>query len=328
MIRLFRVEVRRLLARRLLRVLGAVLIAGLAFAAVNTALHSSRDLAAARVKAEQQSKQYAAQSAENVKMCEADQAAGRIPAEVMCASEGTEGLPTAENFYADPRYNFARSAPDSVAGAIVVVGMLGVVLGASAIGAEWSAGTFAGLLTWEPRRLRVLAAKLLALAALVVAIATVAVAVQLLVYWAIAGTRGTLAGTTSHVVRDLIGRGARGVGVVGLLSVAAASTAGILRSTAGALGAAAGYLVAFEILGRNLRPGWARWLLSSNAGAVVDGRVAIYPPQRFSGSSSFGPPVEVKPFILHGSRAAIVLSLATAALVALWALLLRRRDVT
>lgn len=327
MSRLVRVEVRRLLARRLLRVLGAVLLAGLAFAAVNTALHSSRDLAAARVKAEQQAKEYRAQSAENVKMCEADKAAGRTPAEVMCADEG--GGPTAENFYADPRYDFARSAPDAVAGAIVGVGMLGVVLGASAVGAEWSAGTFAGLLTWEPRRLRVLAAKLVALVAVVAAIALAAVVVQLLAYWAIAGTRGTLAGTTSHVVASLTGRGARGIGLVALLAAAAAATAGIVRSTAGALGAAAGYMVIFEILSRNLRPGWARWLLSSNAAALVTGKIEIYPP---TSTAMVGPPgtplTEPKIYILHGSRAAIVLALATAALVALWGLLLRRRDVT
>lgn len=325
MSRLVAVEVRRLLARRLLLALGVALIAGIAFGAVTTALRSNRDLAGARAKAERQVTQFAAQDVERRKACEAEKAAGRIPPEVNCAESG--GAPPAEAFYADPRFDFARSASGPVNGAIVGVAMLGVVLGASAIGAEWSAGTFAGLLTWEPRRLRVLAAKLAALAALVVTIAAVAVAVQLLVYWAIAGTRGTLAGTTSNVVRDLLGRGARGVGLVGLLTLAAASTAGILRSTAGALGAVAGYLVVFETLSRNLRPGWARWLLSSNAAALVNGKIEIFPPQRFSGSS-FGPPAEVKPFILHASRAAVVLSLGTAALVALWGLLLRRRDVT
>lgn len=325
MTRLVAVEVRRLLARRLLLVLGLVLVGGMAIGAVTTAVHSSRDVAGARAKAERQAAQFGAQDVERRKACETEKAAGRIPPEVNCAEQG--GAPPAEAFYVDPRYNFLRSAPDAVAGAIVGAGMLGVVLGASAIGAEWSAGTFASLLTWEPRRLRVLAAKLLALAAVVVTIAAAAVAIQLLVSWAIAGTRGTLAGTTSHVVRDLLWRGARGVGLAGLLTVAAAATAGILRSTAGALGAAAGYMVIFEILSRNLRPGWARWLLSSNAGALVTGRIEIYPPQRFTGSS-FGPPVEVKPFILHASRAALVLSLGTAALVALWALLLRRRDVT
>ncbi len=325
MSRLVAVEVRRLLARRLLLALGVALIAGIAFGAVTTALRSNRDLAGARAKAERQVTQFAAQDVERRKACEAEKAAGRIPPEVNCAESG--GAPPAEAFYVDPRFDFARSASGPVNGAIVGVAMLGVVLGASAIGAEWSAGTFAGLLTWEPRRLRVLAAKLAALAALVVTIAAVAVAGQLLVYWAIAGTRGTLAGTTSNIVRDLLGRGARGVGLVGLLTLAAASTAGILRSTAGALGAVAGYLVVFETLSRNLRPGWARWLLSSNAAALVNGKIEIFPPQRFSGSS-FGPPVEVKPFILHASRAAIVLSLGTAALVALWGLLLRRRDVT
>ncbi len=322
MIRLVRVEVRRLLARRLLRVLAAVLLAGLAYGAVTTAVHSSRDLAGARAKAERQVAQFGGQVQEEKKRCEAEQAAGRQPPGATCEFMG---LPTAENFYVDPRYNFAHSVPNAVAGAIVGVAVLGVVLGASAIGAEWSAGTFAGLLTWEPRRLRVLAAKLLALAAVVVAIALAAVAVQLLVYWGIAGTRGTLAGTTSRVVRDVVWRGLRGVGLVGLLTAAAAATAGILRSTAGALGLAGGYLVAFEMFSRGLRPGWQRWLLSNNAAALVTGRVEIFP--------SAGAPPEVfgpgyRAFVLHGSRAALVLSLATAALVALSALLLRRRDVT
>jgi len=325
--RLLRVEVRRLLARRLLAVVGAVFVAGLAYGAVNTALHSSRDLAGARAKAERQVAQFAAQSDDRRKSCEAEKAAGRLPTEVNCAEMGG-GAPPVEAFYVDPRYNFARSTPGPVHGAIVGAGLLGVVLGASAIGAEWSAGTFAGLLTWEPRRLRVLAAKLLALVVLVVTIAVAAVAFQLLVYWAIAATRGTLAGTTSRVVAELVWRGARGVGLVGLLTVAAAATAGIVRSTAGALGAAAGYMVIFEILSRNLRPGWARWLLSSNAGALVTGKISIYPPA--SSSSSFGPGSFTPPgvFTLHASRAALVLSLGTAALVALWTLLLRRRDVT
>lgn len=321
---LIRVEIRRLLARRLLLVLAAVLIGGLAFAAVATALHSSRDLVGARAKAERQLAEYQAQAVERQKSCEADKADGRIPAEVMCADEG--GAPTAEAFYTDPRYSFARGGGDAVTGAIVGAAMLGVVLGASAIGAEWAAGTFAGLLTWEPRRLRVLAAKLLALVAMVVTIAAAAVAVQLLVYWAIAGTRGTLAGTTSTVVEAIIWRGARGVGLVGLLTVAAAAAAGILRSTAGALGAVAGYLVVFEIFSRNLRPGWTRWLLSSNAAALVNGRIEIYP--NIGSSSGFGPLTAPRIFILHASRAALVLSIAVAALVALWALLLRRRDVT
>ncbi len=326
MMRLLRVEVRRLLARRLLAVLGAVFVAGLAYGAVTTALHSSRDLAAARAKAERQVAQFAGQEAAQRQKCESEKAAGKVPPEVDCAE--MRGGPTAADFFRDPRYDFAGSTSGPVHGAIVGAGLLGVVLGASAIGAEWSAGTFAGLLTWEPRRLRVLAAKLLALAVVVVTIAVTAVAFQLLVYWAIAATRGTLAGTTSRVVAELIWRGARGVGLVGLLAVAAAATAGIVRSTAGALGAAAGYMVIFEILSRNLRPGWARWLLSSNAGALVTGKISIYPPT--SSSSSFGPGSFTAPgvFTLHASRAALVLSLGTAALVALWALLLRRRDVT
>ncbi len=326
--RLLRVEVRRLLARRLLAVLGAVFVAGLAYGAVNTALHSSRDLAGARAEAERQVAQFAGQEAAQRQKCESEKAAGRVPADVECAPE-MRGGPTAADFFHDPRYDFAGSTSGPVHGAIVGAGLLGVVLGASAIGAEWSAGTFAGLLTWEPRRLRVLAAKLLALVVVVVTIAVAAVAVQLLVYWAIAATRGTLAGTTSRVVAELVWRGARGVGLVGLLTVAAAATAGIVRSTAGALGAAAGYMVIFETLSRNLRPGWARWLLSSNAGALVTGKISIYPPTPSviygsPGGSFTGP----RPFILHASRAALVLSLGTAALVALWALLLRRRDVT
>ena len=60
-----------------------------------------------------------------------------------------------------------------IQGMSTLVGLLGVVLGASLVGADWSAGSMATLLTWEPRRLAVFAvrAALVTLTVFVVAVA-------------------------------------------------------------------------------------------------------------------------------------------------------------
>jgi len=96
---------------------------------------------------------------------------------------------------------------------------LGWLLGASLVGAEWHAGTMATLLTWEPRRLRVLAAKLVAAGALAF---TLAVGLQLLLGAALlpAGLlRGTTQGIDSSWMRSLSGVGLRvaGVSVLGAM---------------------------------------------------------------------------------------------------------------
>lgn len=325
MTRLVAVEVRRLLSRRLFWALLLVLAGVMILANVLTAVHSNRDVAAARAKAERQLAQIQgpppALIEQERKSCESTKAAGQLPPGATCDFHG----PLLADFYTDPRYFFARSMPGNVVGVGIGVALLGLVLGAGAIGAEWSAGTFAGLLTWEPRRLRVLAAKLLALLGVVLLVAVAAIAVQVAAGWGIAATRGSTAGTTRSAVWLITLRSLRVLGVAGLFGLAGAALAGALRSTAGALGAVAGYVVAGEMVLRNLHPQWQRWLVSTNVNALVTGRTELFPvPGR---RATFGP-AGGSGYILHAPRGGLVLLLGVAALVAVCAVLLQRRDVT
>ena len=102
-------------------------------------------------------------------------------------------------FYNDPRFHFADHARDLLTGAAFILMAIGLVIAASSVGAEWQSGTFASLLTWEPRRQRVLAAKLVAP---VLGVLALAIPLMLLLEgggWLAADLRGTTAGADMHL---------------------------------------------------------------------------------------------------------------------------------
>jgi ABC-2 type transport system permease protein len=206
---------------------------------------------------------------------------------------------------------------------VVAVGLLGFVIGTSFIGAEWASGTMASLLTWEPRRIRVLVAKLAAPIVVLVIVGVVAIALGLGGAWLIAATRGTTADTTSHAVNLTIGRGARGLLLIGLLTGAGCAIAGFTRHTVAALVATVAYLVIVESILRGLLPGWFRWFLTSNAAAVLTGKVRLFLPATggFSSATLQGS------FVLHASRGLIYLTALLAALVGIWAFTFTHRDI-
>jgi ABC-type transport system involved in multi-copper enzyme maturation permease subunit len=184
------------------------------------------------------------------------------------------------------------------------------LVGASFVGADWHAGTIATLLTWEPRRLRVMVAKLAG--CLAVVFASVIVFQMLLVggLALVASLRGTTAGVDPAWTRDTIGVALR---VAALAVVGAAvgfAIASVARNTAAALGVGFGYLFVVENLVRGLRPHWVGWLLGDNAVVFITGQSAGLP--------------------LHRTmlQAGLLLSVYTAALVLLSVALFRGRDVS
>ena len=103
-----------------------------------------------------------------------------------CITGQLEGVPT--DVPADHRAEFCEQGfippvpdrrfhyehlPEILVGTSGFAIILGWLLGASLAGAEWHAGTMATLLTWEPRRVRVLVAKLVAAGTLVFALTVV-----------------------------------------------------------------------------------------------------------------------------------------------------------
>jgi len=210
----------------------------------------------------------------------------------------------------DPRFHLLDL--DGVAiGASAPLIMLSWLLGATAAGAEWHAGTVTTLLTWEPRRTRVFMAKLGALLAIVFG---AALFLQLLLGASLVPAalfRGTTAGADAAWLRSTLGTVVR----VALMSdVAAAigfSLASMARNTAASLGAGFAYSAVVEPVIGGLRPSWRRWLFVDNAGLFVSSEEITFPP--------VGRDV-VDAALLLVTYAAVIAAVA----LVLW----RRRDVT
>lgn len=159
--------------------------------------------------------------------------------------------------------------PDVLMGASLVLVSVGLLLGASAIGADWHAGHVTTILSWEPRRGYVLFAKI---AAALTGVFVLSLLLQALLGIALA-VAAAGAGSTTGVDAAWL---AESAGVA--LRVAALSTifagfgfglASAGRNTAVALGVGFGYVVIVENLVRGLRPRWTPWLLTDNAGLFV-----------------------------------------------------------
>jgi hypothetical protein len=325
--RLLGAEARRLMARRMFRYLLLVGLAVLIFLGVLQAIHSNRDVAGAQAQARRKAAAEVAGFQASLPPGAVARCKGSLPADAppdACAVHAPTADEVYQGIYRDPRYSFAEHAPNVVVGLVVAVSLLGFVTGASFIGAEWASGTMASLLTWEPRRLRVLAAKLGAGIVVLVVVGAVAIGLGLAGSWLIAATRGTTAGTTSHAVNLMIARGARGLLLVGLLTGAGCAIAGFTRHTVAALVATVAYLVIVENILRHLVPGSERWLLTTNAAAVLTGKVRLFPPPSAGGFAQFS---LQRAFVLHATRGLIYLTALLAALVGIWAFTFAHRDI-
>jgi ABC-type transport system involved in multi-copper enzyme maturation permease subunit len=159
--------------------------------------------------------------------------------------------------------------PDVLMGTSLVLVSVAWILGASTIGADWHAGHVTTILTWEPRRGRVMLAKI---AASLASVFVVTLVIQALLGAALAvaaAGAGSTAGADAAWLAESAGVALR----VALLSTIFAGfgfgLASAGRNTAVALGVGFGYLVIVENLVRGLRPQWTPWLLTDNAGLFI-----------------------------------------------------------
>jgi ABC-type transport system involved in multi-copper enzyme maturation permease subunit len=167
--------------------------------------------------------------------------------------------------------------PDVFLGTSFVFVILGWLFGASFVGAEWHAGTVTTLLTWEPRRTRVIVAKVVAAVVSVFLVSLVLQAVLGGVLAVDAATQGSTAGTDGAWAADVAGVGLRVALVSCIFAGVGFGIASIGRNTAAALGVGFGYIVIVENLVRGLRPAWTPWLLTENAGLFLIGDPADFP---------------------------------------------------
>lgn len=314
---LLEVEMRRCLARRLTRVLIGVAVVASAVAGVvtfaNTEEHSPVGSA-----------ERAAERAEAIEQCERSFGGEPIDGPVILGEGGRRPSPqdvrelceSAVPTDLDQSLHLtdlwsATGDDDSVWAVTSVFLGIGALIGAaSMVGAEWKAGTFTTLLTWEPRRVRLAVAKLAAVAILA---AVVTVLLQLVLAAALFPTmalKGTTSGADGEWLRAAAGGLGRSGALAGLAAVTGAGVAMTGRNTAAALGGAFAYLAIGESILRVWKPAQSRWLLGENATIFLTGR-------RLQGAP-FERPVALATVTLVG----YTLAVAAAAAVSL-----RNRDV-
>jgi len=169
------------------------------------------------------------------------------------------------------------SLPDVFLGTALILVIVGWVLGASFIGAEWHAGTVTTLLTWEPRRARVVAAKIVAA---LVSIFVLSMVIQAALGGMLAfdaATRGTTAGADGAWLAETIGVALRAALLATFGAGVGFGLAAVGRNTAAALGVGFGYVVIVENIVRGVRPQWIDWLASENAGRFLLARPLEFP---------------------------------------------------
>jgi ABC-type transport system involved in multi-copper enzyme maturation permease subunit len=158
------------------------------------------------------------------------------------------------------------------------------LLGSSFIGAEWRAGTMTTLLTWEPRRFRVILSKALvaAFTAAVLTFVMQVVIAGMLLPAAYKHGSSTVDAAWLHSVGGFLGRGAALAAMAGVVGFAIGSVG---RNTAFGLGVGFVYLAILEggLIG-NFFPGMRRWLLVGNSIVFVSGK----PDPEVAGRSTIG----------------------------------------
>jgi hypothetical protein len=265
---LFITELRRLTSRRLFKAL--TILALLGFVVAGTIVFFQSDDSPEAIAVVQAERQAAISNCisdmENI-----EGAGGEgLPPE---ARSDPEGFCRQQMAASDPRFRY-EDLTDVLGGLGVPLMMLGWLIGASSIGAEWHNRTITSLLTWEPRRVRVLVSKLAAAAVIVfVWIALLDVAFLLAMYPA-AAFRGTLEGVDASWWGDAGGFIARTGMLAALAAALGLSIATVGRNTAAALGVGFVYLAVVENLIRAFKPQWGDWLIGDNIGLFLVGEEA------------------------------------------------------
>jgi len=271
MIRLTTVELRRLTARRLtvIGVLGVLAITALLLFAT---WQEARPLSAeqqriAQTQFETEHQNWVEHGEENRKRCEADwqkQPDPKPALEEMCSYPE----PTIDMF-GKPRMVFAEAVPELLLGSSYLLVFAAFLIGASFVGAEFSTGAIGNWLTFEPRRLRVYASKLLAAAIGLAPVAAVVLAIVLFGVYLIVDQLGDTSSTTAKVWGDLAATGGRAVLLIAVGAALGGVVGLLLRHTAAAIGVAMGYLVLIEGVFAGFLNSAQPWLVKLNFDAFV-----------------------------------------------------------
>ncbi|MFB6720405.1 ABC transporter permease subunit [Kribbella sp. NPDC056345] len=165
-----------------------------------------------------------------------------------------------------PQAVFAEMIPNLLQGASYFLLFAAFLIGASFVAAEFSSGAIGNWLTFEPRRLRVYASKIVAAGLWFVPLGLLITGVLTLGAYLITAQLGSTAGTDWS---DVVGSLSRVVTTTAMGAVLGAVVGLVLRHTAAAIGLVMGYIVLIEgVFGSFLQKAQP-WLLGRNFDAFV-----------------------------------------------------------
>jgi hypothetical protein len=174
--------------------------------------------------------------------CEAAAKQENVDPAQMCG-EGPRQEDFRAEYYMPSSYDFKGGFVDMATVWAMIMTFVGLIIGASYVGAEWSSGGMMNLLTWQPRRMRVLSTKMLTLAGAMVVWSAALFVLWVGIQWLIGTYRGTTAGMTSGTWQHFGLTGLRGLGLVAAGSIFGFVLASLGRRTAVAMGVLIGLIV-------------------------------------------------------------------------------------
>ncbi|MGY1847124.1 MULTISPECIES: hypothetical protein [unclassified Blastococcus] len=266
---LFRAELHRFTARRFIQVLLGLAVLGWLAAIVIGLLQfgepTDADYAAARermdeiIASEEAWRADCAIEAENV----------GEPVDQFCGPPLDASAWRVEDFLDKAPFDLGALGEPGAIGFAAAAAVLAFLVGATWIGAEWSTRTIVALLFWVPNRLRVIGTKIgvLVLAALVIGVA--AQVAWLVMAWVLRTFVGTDQALPEGFWGELLAAQGRGVVLGVLVALIGFGLANLVRNTGAALGIGFVYFAIVETALRIYDPMLERWLLSTNAVALV-----------------------------------------------------------
>lgn len=246
---LVRAERRRFAKRRLTRwmVVAALILLGLVVTGTFFSNHKPTPAVIAQAEADAQ-RNYEATVADFKRQKERCEA---TPTTEECNYYMNAEVPPRSEFkaewYMPSSFDFKESYAELLVVWAAIIAMIGFVLGASFVGAEWASGSMMNLLTWRPKRTGVLATKFGVLLSWMTVISVGTLALWTGALWLTAYLRGSNAGMTEGTWMSFGLAGLRGLGMILVFCAVGFLLASIGRHTGLALGAALAVVIVGQV---------------------------------------------------------------------------------
>lgn len=327
---LVRVEARRFRYRAAVRWLAALAVLA-ALVVVATVYVSARPPSQSALDEAEQQYAFAQEDwAENGEQYVADCREGEAQEQETdsAADWGCDDMEPRPEYFLPAQPTLAGAGPTWVSGATTFLLLLAFAAGVTSVTAEIGSGSLGTWLTFVPRRGRVYASKVTVAAVGVLVPTAVALALTVGGAWVAASVNGAVGEVDAAWWGDLGWQVLRALAAAAVLGAAGAALGFLVRSAAAALGVGIGWLLLVDGVLAGVVPALTPWTLRASLSAwLADGFTywELVPCRPLDGVAQAGScSVERTVSMLHGG---VLLAVVAAVLVALGALVFRRRDV-